>query len=102
MEQLKYADIETYLREAVQLIINMERTGMDWKEEFLSKLPVQMKKQIANKYREDDDVKWREKLITIGKDQERVRKGEKYQNLRFLAVNSRGKKSQRRHKQFQE
>lgn len=68
---MKYTDIETSLLEVIQFNLYIGRSGMDWKDALLNTPAIRMRKRMACKHREEDEVKWREKLITIGKDQER-------------------------------
>lgn len=42
-------------------------------DEILSKLAVHMGELIASQYRKEDELKWREILIMIGKNQRRFR-----------------------------
>lgn len=72
----------------------MSSTGIERTDELFNKLSVCLREQIASKYREEDEVKWREKLMTIKKDQERFCGVEKYKNRVFSPSDSQGKYSQ--------
>lgn len=41
---------------------------MDWNNELLKKLLISIEERMASKHRDENEVKWTDKLITIGKD----------------------------------
>lgn len=67
---MKYTDIATYLAETAQLNVDMGRSDMDWGDELMKKLSIPMRERMVSKYCEKNAVQWRNKLRTIGNDEE--------------------------------
>lgn len=99
---LRYTDIETFIQDAVQLNIFMRRTGMDWKDEMLNKVPDKLRERMASKYQIEDEREWLDKLLTIGKAQERHADHERFRNRGLPALDSRGKATEKRSQRYEQ
>lgn len=96
--ELMYIYIKTYKGEAVQVNLYMRQSGMDLKDQEVKNLLLWVGERIAWTNWEEDEVKWRDQLVTIGKDQVWFLETDKHGNRSAPATDSRGKNT-RRHKQ---